>query len=137
LAEGVPIATRYQVVDANVAWRVADDEAVLLHAETSAYFGLNEVGTILWCRLAEQELSLDQLTDWARKRFADTPPRLREDIAAFLEQLAAPGLVAAIEGGDPTAPTTSELVPPAATPKWEAPVLQQFGELEKLILSGE
>jgi hypothetical protein len=124
----------YRVVDANVAWRVADKEAVLLHADSSAYFGLNQTGTLLWALLAERPLTLDQLTTWARSRFPDAPADLPSEIAAFVDRLVEHDLLESTEAAESSAP------PAAAgeeTPTWEAPAVERFGELEKLILSGE
>ena len=124
----------YRVVDENVAWRVADEEAVLLHADSSAYFGLNQTGTLLWAQLAEHPLTLEHLTDWARSRFPDAPAGVREEISAFVASLVEHDLLG-------TADTAESISPLAAageeTPPWESPTLERFGELEKLILSGE
>jgi len=124
----------YRVVDANVAWRVADKEAVLLHADSSAYFGLNQTGTLLWAQLAEHPLTLDQLTTWAQTRFPDAPAGLPGEIAAFVDRLVEHDLLESAEtaGASAPRPTAGEETPP-----WEAPAVERFGELEKLILSGE
>jgi len=124
----------YRVVDENVAWRVADQEAVLLHADSSAYFGLNQTGTLLWAQLAERPLTLDQLTGWARSRFLDAPAGVRDEIAAFVDSLAEHDLLESTDTEAATAPPTAA---GEETPPWESPTLERFGELEKLILSGE
>lgn len=125
----------YRVIDANVAWRVVDEEAVLLHADSSAYFGLNQTGTLLWAKLAQQPMTLDQLTSWARKKFSEVPADLPGEVSAFVDELLELELV---EGTDAVAPPTStEATNGAAAPTWERPAVERFGELEKLILSGE
>ena len=130
----VPVQKHYRVVDANVAWRVADKEAVLLHADSSAYFGLNQTGTLLWAQLAEHPLTLDQLTGWARARFPDAPAALPEEIADFVDRLVEYDL---LESADTAEAVASRSNAGEETPPWEAPVVERFGELEKLILSGE
>ena len=129
-----PSPKHYRVVDANVAWRVADKEAVLLHADSSAYFGLNQTGTLLWALLAEHPLTLDQLTIWARSRFPDAPAGLPGEIAAFVDRLLEHDLLGTAETAEASAPRA---VAGEETPPWESPTLERFGELEKLILSGE
>jgi len=124
----------YRVVDENVAWRVADQEAVLLHADSSAYFGLNQTGTLLWAQLAERPLTVDQLTGWARSRFPDVPAGVRDEISAFVDSLAEHDLLESTDIEAATAPSTAA---GEETPPWESPTLERFGELEKLILSGE
>lgn len=138
LAEMRPIPTHYRVDDANVAWRVADDEAVVLHAESSAYFGLNQTATLLWEQLAEHPLTRDQLMTWARSHFPDVPVGAQSEIDAFIDQLQAGDLIVSEESTATAAPDTGAgETSRRAAPPWEAPVAERFGELEKLILSGE
>ena len=133
-----PIPTRYRVDDANVAWRIADDEAVLLHADSSAYFGLNQTGTLLWAQLAEHPMTLEQLTTSARHFFPDAPAGLPGEISTFIDQLRELDLIECEESTEAAAPRPAPK-PTKGTkaPPWEAPAVERFGELEKLILSGE
>ena len=119
-----------------MAWRVADDEAVLLHADTSAYFGLNRTATLLWERIAEHPVTADQLTEWGRSVFADAPPDLAGQVSIFIEQLVELGLVSSEESTEAPAPPPGVAKESEAQP-WETRAVERFGELEKLILSGE
>jgi hypothetical protein len=130
--------TRFRVHDTNVAWRVADDEAVVLHSDSSAYFGLNQVGTLLWVQLAEHPMTLDQVSAWARSAFRDTPADLPDSVAKFIDDLLELDLIEREESTNGAAPGQAlEAAKPAVLPPWEPPALERFGELEKLILSGE
>ena len=131
------ISTYYHIDDENVAWRVADDEAVLLHADSSAYFGLNATGTRLWATLAERPMTLHELTEWARQCFADAPPDVEDVLASFLAELGAHTLIVTGPRRGEAGPPSDEHEVSAVTPVWEPPTLERFGELEKLILSGE
>jgi alkanesulfonate monooxygenase SsuD/methylene tetrahydromethanopterin reductase-like flavin-dependent oxidoreductase (luciferase family) len=124
--------TRFRIDEANVAWRITDDEAVVLHADSSAYFGLNRVGTAIWIRLTESPMTVDQLTAWAGRAFTGTPDSAADDITEFVEALQGGDLLIAEEGtaGDVES-TTGQAIP------WDKPVAECFGQLEKLILSGE
>ena len=124
---------RYRAGDARVAWRVVDGEAVLLHAETSAYFGLNRTGTLIWEKLARQAVSADDLAVWLRPRIAGGPADLAEEVTAFLAQLSDLDLLDPAEQGE----EQSEDPPGEEIGPYEPPVVMPFGELEKLILSGE
>ena len=114
-----------------VTWRVVDDEAVIVHTDTSDYFSLNESGTWLWTLLevarTPQDLSA-ALSARYRRAAAETTP----DVDAFVAQLTSAGLLVPGETARaaPTAPT------PARGP-YEPPQLVKFGNLETLILSGE
>ncbi len=74
---------------------------------------------------------------WAGTSFPDAPPDLAGDIAAFLSQLEAFDLLEAASPGVGAEATTKH--PAIATPAgpYESPEVTPFGELEKLILSGE
>jgi len=132
------MATRYCVDDANVAWRVTDDEAIVLHADSSAYFGLNRSGTLLWVRLAKGPITVDQLTAWSRHHFTGAPATLPDEIATFIDQLQAGNLLRVEDvPGTSESGSEDEDVGADMTIPWEPPVAECFGELEKLILSGE
>lgn len=120
----------------NVAWRLADGEAVVLHADTSAYFGMNQSATVLWAHLAEHPMTPEDMSDWARSRFSDAPVGVQDEIMTFLEQLQQGGLVVQ-EDADGTQPQLASVASDAAPLPWETPVAERYGELEQLILSGE
>ena len=123
---------RYRIPSA-VAWRVVDDEGVLLHSETSAYFGLNRTGTLLFSALIERPLDEAELLELAAGHFRELPADAPTQLAEFLAELASHRLLE---------PATGTVIA-AALPLvangfvYERPVLLHFGELEKLILSGE
>lgn len=123
----------HRVNEDRVVWRVVDGEAVLLHADTSAYYGLNRVGTLLWEALVTQSLDAEGLLSWARRQFPDAPEGLAGDIAEFLAQLEAFDLL------EPTTESQTDKASDSAPSPipYEPPKITLFGELEKLILSGE
>lgn len=82
---------RIRVPD-NVLVRRLGEESVLLHLGSESYFGLDEVGTRMWAALttsASVEEAAGKLVD----EYEVEPERLRADLAAFVDQLAAAGLV--------------------------------------------
>lgn len=131
---------RFLVRDGKVAWRVLEGEAVLLHAETSAYFGLNRTGTLIWAQLANRPVSVDELADWIRERIAGAPTELVSELDAFIADLQRLDLLDPVGDGDgasarAAAPPHEELELGGLV--YEPPVVTLFGELGKLILSGE
>jgi hypothetical protein len=68
------------------------DEAILLHAETGVYFGLDAVGTRIWA-LLNQCLDDDAIVSRLVDEFAVDPTVLRRDVDRFLGQLQEHGLI--------------------------------------------
>jgi hypothetical protein len=65
---------------------------VLLHLDTAAYHGLNEVGALIW-RLLEEPKAFDTLLQELRDRLQQVPPQFEEEIGQFVDELAERGLV--------------------------------------------
>jgi hypothetical protein len=68
-----------------VAQQLAEPEgAVLLHLDTGAYHGLNQVGLIVW-ELIEREQAVGDVIEGVRARVVDPPPQVGDDVLRFLE----------------------------------------------------
>jgi hypothetical protein len=65
---------------------------VLLHLESTAYFQLNELGATIW-QVLENEITFDELVIRVGTLFEDSPANLAEDIAHFIDELAARNLI--------------------------------------------
>jgi Coenzyme PQQ synthesis protein D (PqqD) len=59
---------------------------VLLHLDTAAYHGLNEIGVAIW-NLIQPGITFGGLIDELRARIPDAPPTLDDEIATFLGEL--------------------------------------------------
>lgn len=59
---------------------------VLLHLDTAAYHGLNEVGALIW-RLLEEPKPLDELLRHLRGELQEVPSRFEDEIRQFLSEL--------------------------------------------------
>ncbi len=68
-----------------------DDEIVVLDLEGNQYFGLNEVGWMIW-QAIEEEKSLGEIAEMVAGEFEVEEERAREDAAAFVGQLIEAGL---------------------------------------------
>jgi hypothetical protein len=66
--------------------------AVLLHLDTAAYHGVNEVGGLVW-DLVNDGIRFDDLITQLQSQLGEVPPSLTEDITDFLEELRARDLV--------------------------------------------
>jgi Coenzyme PQQ synthesis protein D (PqqD) len=65
---------------------------VLLHLDTAAYHGLNEVGALIW-RLLEEPKPFDVLLRELRGELQEVPSRFEDEIRQFLSELAERDLI--------------------------------------------
>ena len=69
-----------------------DDEAALLNLETGVYYGLDAMGAYLWALLREP-VSVQALQERVQSEFAADRAVVATDIADFLEEMLAAGLI--------------------------------------------
>jgi hypothetical protein len=75
-----------------VAWTELGDESVLLQTETGLYFGLDEVGTEIWRRVAGGAAE-DEIVAALADRYDADRTQIRADVASFMVALRANGLI--------------------------------------------
>jgi len=63
-----------------------DQEAVILGVEEGKYFGINDIGTIIWQKL-EQEVLVSDLTDDLIRSYDEDPETIQAEILDFLNEL--------------------------------------------------
>ncbi len=140
------MTTRYLINSENAAWRIVDDEAVILSADTTHYYSLNKTGTFVWRLLLEQDLSVDELAAGLAKHFDQPPAEVAAKVAALVDQLQADQLILEESNGDgggsgrPVPELVAEVVAgldDGDDGEYQNPVLLKFDTLEKLIVSGE
>lgn len=81
-------------LSSEVVFQELKGEAVLLDLSKEMYFGLDEVGTMLWQHL-EQDPSLRAAYSAVLAEFDVGPAQLEQDVLAFIERLSEAGLVTA------------------------------------------
>jgi Coenzyme PQQ synthesis protein D (PqqD) len=84
--------TRYAASD-NVIARTIGDETVLLNIETEAYFGLNEVGSVVWDTLSKGALDAQSIVSVVIENFEVDQALAAKDVDALLTALLEQGLV--------------------------------------------
>ena len=127
----------FQANTDKVAWRVVDGEAVIVHADSSAYYGLNAAGTLIWEAIAAAPLSAEDIAARLGARYALARDAARADVQAFLGSLNAEGLLQETADGSGRADVSTGDQKEHAPGGYEPPALARFGELEQLVLSGE
>ena len=87
------LATPYSPTSDAVESRL-QDETVILHLGSGTYFGLNEIGTVIWEQLQNCQ-SPEAICAHLRATFADAPPTLEQDVTGFLADLLMNDLIVA------------------------------------------
>jgi hypothetical protein len=122
-----------------VAWRIVDGEAVIVHVDSSAYYGLNASGTSIWEAILTTPLTTDAIAAHVSARYGLAREAALRDVEAFLVTLSREDLLvraeAAAEVRSDRTGVSSGKSPRSAA--YEPPALTRFGELEQLVLSGE
>lgn len=119
------------------AWRIVDGEAVIVHAISSAYYGLNSTGTFIWESIVSEPMASRDLADRMTARFGVTGDSIRDEVEGFLASLEAEGLVCEATSAPIATPGVAVPAQPNAIGPFVPPRLARFGELEQLVLSGE
>jgi Coenzyme PQQ synthesis protein D (PqqD) len=72
----------------DVAYRALGSEegAVLLHLQSGEYHGVNELGLVVW-ELIDGERTVGEIIETVREQTDDAPPRLADDVVAFLDSM--------------------------------------------------
>ena len=70
---------------------------VLLHLDTAAYHGLNEIGVAIWS-LIQPGITFGALVDALRSQITDAPAALDDDVATFLDDIRERDLVLIVSG---------------------------------------
>jgi hypothetical protein len=77
----------------DLSWREIDDEVIAVDVETSTYLGTNKAGALLWRRLGSGGATRQELADLLVQTYGIEHGRARADVGAFLDDLAARGLL--------------------------------------------
>ena len=128
---------RFQANTDTAAWRFVDGEAVIVHAETSAYYGLNATASFIWEAILGEGLPAREIGERLGARFGVDSGTIHGEVETFLASLAAEGLVREGTGSAKDAPVAGGSAQASAVGRYEPPRFERFGELEQLVLSGE
>lgn len=74
------------------AWRVFNDQAVLLDTCDSRMYGLNGTGAAVWTLIGDG-IALPDLVERFAREHARPPGEVEDDVLQFIESLEARGLV--------------------------------------------
>jgi hypothetical protein len=82
------------VANPKVIFKALSDGAVLFSTEDEVYFGLNEVGALVWQHLPPKLATLDELCAAVAERYPEVDPGvIRQDVTELISELASNRLV--------------------------------------------
>jgi PqqD family protein of HPr-rel-A system len=84
---------RYAINEKEVASRVLDDGAVIVHYESGYYYTLNATGTLVWEMLSERERTQEELVAELARVFGQDEAAVAADIQQHLDDLRRENLV--------------------------------------------
>lgn len=87
--------------DESTASRVLGDEAVVLTPMDSKIHSLNETGTRIWELLADKP-TVGEIISQIHREFKVDEEQAKEDVTAFLEELAEKGMIKLSESSQPS-----------------------------------
>ena len=93
-----------------VLFRDLDGESVLLHLGSGQYFGLDEVGTLIW-RLLVAGRSLDEIKEEIVAQFEASAEEVKNDVLRIVEELTQNGLLEVRGSERGTSPTEASPEP--------------------------
>ncbi len=85
-------------IPAGVVFRDLGGESVLLHLGSGRYYGLNEVGTLIWKSLADG-VALSEIEKTILEEYDASPDQVRRDVHGILEELQSQELLELREEG--------------------------------------
>jgi hypothetical protein len=90
-SEEVSLLARVGVPD-HVLFQEVGGQAALLHLQSEFYFGLDDVGTMMWKALAEAE-TIGAAAQTLVEVYDAAPERIRDDLLDLVRELKGHGLV--------------------------------------------
>lgn len=87
---------KYQLTSQQIASKVADEIVILNHSK-GAYYGLDEVGALVWDSLEKGPQTIDSLCETVSQEYDIDNASCKDDIDALLQDLVSEKLVEIID----------------------------------------
>ncbi len=75
-----------------VVWTKLGEEVAILDSQTGTYFGLDAVGSRIWCLMADG-MAIDEVVSTLLSEYGVDEQTVRDDLRELIEKLAARSLV--------------------------------------------
>jgi coenzyme PQQ synthesis protein D (PqqD) len=115
---------------ANVAARVLDGEAVMIHLETGRYYSSEGFGAMLWQPLSAG-VSVDRIVGRIAEQFGLSPESVQQDVHRFVTELVREELLVAAPAA--AGGSTPDVGLDFATSQYTTPTLQSYRDMADLL----
>ena len=121
----------YRVNEPQIVHQTVDDETVIVDLGTGSYYSLRGSAQAIWSAL-ERGLDVPGVVDEVSGRFEGSPDEIGPLVESFVSKLVDDRLIVGLDGD--RAATPAEATPSGERQPFEAPVIEQFDDLQDLIL---
>lgn len=114
-----------------------DDEVVIINLDSGNYYSLDKVGAEIWS-LIEQAVTAGEMIEDIARQYEGERLEVEKAVAQFLSELEQENIIAPITA--PQAKAKPGIVPKLETnvaagkPRFEAPLLHKFTDMQELLL---
>jgi hypothetical protein len=125
------MSSAYRIRPTGITHERIDGEVIAVNLLSGCYFSLVGVAAEVWGRLARASTG-EEIARGVALRYGIDAERASGDVARFLAELEANGLVATASDDGPAAAAPDAAAAPPASP-YEAPKLQAYSDLKDLL----
>lgn len=120
-----------------MVYETIQDETVLVDLSQGIYFSVAGAGSEIWVDLMAGR-TLEQILERLSREYDAPPEQIETEVRAFLDSLAAEGLVLSEPSPEDAKPPRIRLTATspdgAAKQPWQAPQLQKYVDMQELLL---
>lgn len=84
---------KYCINQKKVAWRLLDDEVVIVNTDTSFYYTLNGTGTYMWSILDKEKKTLQEIVKKIAAHYGKDENSIAGDVKKILKDLVRENLI--------------------------------------------
>jgi len=78
---------KYTINEKKVAWRLLDNEAVIINTDTSFYYTLNGAGTYIWNILDKEKRTPEEIIQKTASYYGKDEKSITKDVKSILKDL--------------------------------------------------
>jgi hypothetical protein len=126
---------RFRVNAPNVVSEIIEGEAVIVNLQNGLYYSTERTGAEVWA-LVEQRVPVPAIVGMLAHQYTGSREEIEAGVDAFITQLEAERLVVPDDGEAalPEAPAATPEASDAYRPRFEAPAISRYVDMEDLLL---